>query len=347
MRRRVDSSASSPVSASAQTPPRVRRSRFAPRSETPSVGPSQPPQLGPRRVRRPRPYAWCRAPCSNRRAGASSRPRRPAAVRCWQSASRAAAEGSSSHVRSQTRLRASSRSGSSRASGSASASRCRSPTSTIRCSRSKRLRDHLDVLEGRLARQEHDLRGASEDVARGIDVQVRRAHGQVRRLNVHLDGIRFGSIAGIRVEMRRIERMEQILRALRDGDAQELLFMPSIPIEEALDEIFRRYGGGRGGGQRLLDYREYVELVVEIRRQSGETWEPASPSRAVDRRGDRRRRRVDDGRADRVGARLRTCCARDAPWQPALSVSRRGESPVARQPRRAVRAMSARSTYSS
>jgi chromosome partition protein MukB len=144
----------------------------------------------------------------------------------------------------------------------------------------ERLRDHLDVLERRLGRQEHDLRGASEDIARGIDVQVRRAHGQVRRLNQQLDGIRFGSIAGIRVEIRRIDRMEQILRALRLGEAQELLFMPSIPIEEALDEIFRRYGGGgRAGGQRLLDYREYLELAVEIRRQTSGAWETASPTR--------------------------------------------------------------------
>jgi chromosome partition protein MukB len=144
----------------------------------------------------------------------------------------------------------------------------------------ERLRSHLDVLEGRLARQEHDLRGASEDVARGIDVQLRRASGQVRRLNLQLDGIRFGSVHGIRVELRRIDRMEQILRALRLGEAQELLFMSSIPIEEALDEIFRRYGGGRAGGERLLDYREYLELAVQIRRQASTgDWESASPTR--------------------------------------------------------------------
>jgi chromosome partition protein MukB len=144
----------------------------------------------------------------------------------------------------------------------------------------ERLRDHLDVLERRLGRQEQDLRGASEDVARGIDVQVRRAHGQVRRLSTQLEGIQFGSIHGIRVQIRRVERMEQILRALRLGEAQELLFTPTVPIEEALDEIFRRYGGGgRAGGQRLLDYREYLELAVEIRRQSSGEWETASPTK--------------------------------------------------------------------
>jgi chromosome partition protein MukB len=143
----------------------------------------------------------------------------------------------------------------------------------------ERLRSHLDVLESRLVRQEHDLRGASEDVARGIDVQLRRAGGQVRRLNLQLEGIQFGSVRGIRVELRRIDRMEQILRALRLGEAQELLFTPSIPIEEALDEIFRRYGGGRGGGARLLDYREYLELAVQIRRRTSGDWETASPTR--------------------------------------------------------------------
>jgi chromosome partition protein MukB len=142
-----------------------------------------------------------------------------------------------------------------------------------------RLRDQLSGLEERLARQEHDLRGASEDVARGIDVQIRKARGQVARLNKNLDGVSFGSIAGIRVRLNPIEKMEQVLRALREGAAQGLLFQADLPIEDALDEIFRRYGGGRTGGQRLLDYREYVHLQVEIRRKVGSDWEIANPTR--------------------------------------------------------------------
>lgn len=142
-----------------------------------------------------------------------------------------------------------------------------------------RLRDQLSDLEERLARQESDLRGASEDVARGIDVQIRKARGQVTRLTKNLEKVSFGSIQGIRVRMQAVERMEQILRALREGAAQELLFQADMPIEEALDEIFRRYGGGRSAGQRLLDYREYVHLQVEIRRKSGTEWEVANPTR--------------------------------------------------------------------
>jgi chromosome partition protein MukB len=143
-----------------------------------------------------------------------------------------------------------------------------------------RLGDDLGMLEERLARQEADLRGASEDVARGIEVQLRKSAHQVRRLNQNLAGLRFGTIAGIRAQMRRIDRMDQVLGALRDGAAQDLLFQPNMPIEDALDEIFRRYGGGKGAGSaRILDYREYVELGVEIQRQADGAWEPASPTR--------------------------------------------------------------------
>jgi chromosome partition protein MukB len=142
-----------------------------------------------------------------------------------------------------------------------------------------RLRDQLSALEERLNTQETVLRGASEDVARGIDVQIRKARTQVNRLNKNLEGVSFGSIQGIRVRQNPVEKMEQVLRALRDGAAQALLFQADLPIEDALDHIFQRFGGGRTGGQKLLDYREYVHLQVEVRRKAGADWEIANPGR--------------------------------------------------------------------
>jgi chromosome partition protein MukB len=73
----------------------------------------------------------------------------------------------------------------------------------------QRLADQLQGLERRLATQETDLRGDSEDVARGIDVQVRKARGHVTRLNKNLRGVGFGSIAGIRVRLEHVEKMEK------------------------------------------------------------------------------------------------------------------------------------------
>jgi chromosome partition protein MukB len=155
-----------------------------------------------------------------------------------------------------------------------------------------RLGADLTELGGRLERQEGDLRGTSGDVARSIDVQVRQATAQLRRLNQSLVGVSFGSIHGIRVQMERVEKMDQVLSALRDGETQELLFQSNLPIEEALDEIFRRHAGGRTGGQRLVDYREYLDLHVQIQRRPDQGWERVNPSQ------------VSTGEAIGIGAAL-------------------------------------------
>jgi chromosome partition protein MukB len=141
-----------------------------------------------------------------------------------------------------------------------------------------RLRHHLEHLEERLGQQEVELRGQSEDVARNIETQVRKAKRQVQRLTHDLERARFGSIAGIRLQVRRVERMYRVLEALREGTAQQLLFHADIPIEEAMDELFRQFGGGKTGGHKLLDYREYIDLQVEVRRQASFDWEVVQPT---------------------------------------------------------------------
>lgn len=144
----------------------------------------------------------------------------------------------------------------------------------------ERLRHHLRALGDRLDEQERKLRGASEDVARGIDVHIRAAGRQVRLLNGELEGVRFGTIRSMRIDLSRDDRMEDVLKALREGSAQELLFAPTMPVEDALEALFTRYGGrGPTLGQKLLDYREYVDIAVEIQRQASPQWERVNPSR--------------------------------------------------------------------
>jgi chromosome partition protein MukB len=143
----------------------------------------------------------------------------------------------------------------------------------------RRLKEHLALLESRLQRQETELRGNSEDVARNIDIHIRRAQKQVKRLNLDLEQARFGSIQGVHLHLQRMERMDKVLSALREGQAQELLFKPEMPIEEALEEIFRRHAGERSGGQKLLDYREYLDPKVTVKRRGSEEWEVVNPIR--------------------------------------------------------------------
>jgi chromosome partition protein MukB len=156
----------------------------------------------------------------------------------------------------------------------------------------ERLRAHLVALDTRLARDEDTLRGTSEGVANGIDVHIQAAMKQVKRLNQSLQGVRFGTIQRMEIRLERKPTMERILSALRKGESQELLFSAAMPIEQALEELFSRHGGGRTGGQKLLDYREYLAIHVEILRQAETTWERVNPSR------------VSTGEAIGIGAAL-------------------------------------------
>ena len=143
----------------------------------------------------------------------------------------------------------------------------------------QRLQDQLERLEARLERQESDLRGSSEDIQRGIEVQIRRARTQVRRLNRDLGDVGFGGIAQIQVRLEHDESMEQVLRALREREVQTMLFSEELPLEEALERIFSRWGRGKSGTHRVLDYREYIKLQVQVRRKGGFDFESARPTR--------------------------------------------------------------------
>lgn len=139
----------------------------------------------------------------------------------------------------------------------------------------ERLSGHLDALQARLVHQEQVLSGSAGDVAHFVRQLRRRAKRQIDRLNDLLAPISFGSIAGMRLEMGEIKEMEALLSGL---DHQGDLFTPGVPIDRALDELFSRVGG-RGGSDRLLDYREYFDLTVRVRRRSESHWTLANPTR--------------------------------------------------------------------
>ncbi|MET0412147.1 MAG: SbcC/MukB-like Walker B domain-containing protein, partial [Polyangiaceae bacterium] len=52
------------------------------------------------------------------------------------------------------------------------------------------------------------------------------------------------------------------------------------------------HAGGRTGGQKLIDYREYLDLSVRIRRRNNDSWERVNPSQ------------VSTGEAIGIGAAL-------------------------------------------
>ncbi len=139
----------------------------------------------------------------------------------------------------------------------------------------RRLRHYLDGLVEKLARHEHRLRGDSKDVARAIEGRLRKVNNLLTKLNRDLRGVGFGSIEAIQVRSEREVRMDSVLTALASPEEQQRLFGPDMTIEEALNELFARHGGRRDGGARILDYREYLRLKIEVRRRGSETWDEA------------------------------------------------------------------------
>ena len=140
-------------------------------------------------------------------------------------------------------------------------------------------RVHLKDLNANLARQERDLQGESAGIANAIGTHTRRARSTITRLNDDLSKVRFGSIEGVKLELRPVPEMTNILEALRAGDAQAPLLSPELPLEEALDQLFRAHGGRRAQGHKLLDYREYVNPVIQLKRKAATGWETANPNR--------------------------------------------------------------------
>jgi len=202
----------------------------------------------------------------------------------------------------------------------------------------ERLRDHLELLESGSVAKKVICAAAPRTWRAASRCSCVAAAGQVRRLNQQLTTFTSGaSTASASICAGSIACSRSYTRCAK-ARRKTCLFSAALPIEEALDAIFKRYGGGgRSGGQRLLDYREYIELAVEVRRQASAAWEPANPTR------------LSTGEAIGVGAALMMVVLTQWEWDANLLrprgalgslrffVSRRSQSFVARQSRRAVR----------
>lgn len=141
------------------------------------------------------------------------------------------------------------------------------------------LGEHLAQLADRLSVQEQQLRGEASSVAASIRAATQKAATTVRKLNQDLRDVSFGSITSVQLRCERNEQMDKVLRALGGEAGQTLFFHSETPFEDALNQLFDQYGGGRSAGHRLLDYREYLDLRVEVTRRGSTAWETANPTR--------------------------------------------------------------------
>lgn len=131
--------------------------------------------------------------------------------------------------------------------------------------------EKIGELRRTLEAQEDDMRSRSSGLADGISVRQRSARALVTRLNKELEQVSFGSIRGLSIKPTQPPDMEKMLACLK-GDGQLSLLDSASPLEESLARLYLRETGGNIQGIKLLDYRNYLRLHLEVQRLNG-NWE--------------------------------------------------------------------------
>jgi len=136
----------------------------------------------------------------------------------------------------------------------------------------------LARLTEELTQRENRLAISSDSVASIIRKTIQREQNRIRMLNQGLSNIAFGQVNGVRLNVKVRESHEVLLSGLAEQQAQhkDLFESSRYTFSEAMAKLFQRVNPHIDMGQRspqilgeeLLDYRNYLELSVEVNRGS-------------------------------------------------------------------------------
>ena len=136
----------------------------------------------------------------------------------------------------------------------------------------------LARLTEELTQRENRLAISSESVASIIRKTIQREQNRIRMLNQGLSNIAFGQVKGVRLNVKVRESHEILLAGLSDNHEQhrDLFESSRYTFSEAMAKLFQRVNphidmGQRSAqvlGEEMLDYRNYLELSVEVSRGS-------------------------------------------------------------------------------
>ncbi len=134
----------------------------------------------------------------------------------------------------------------------------------------------LARLTEELTQRENRLAISSESVASIIKKTIQREQNRIRMLNQGLSNISFGQVKGVRLNVKVRESHEVLLNGLATQQEQhkDLFESTRFTFSEAMAKLFQRVNPHIDMGQRspqvlgeeLLDYRNYLELSVEVNR---------------------------------------------------------------------------------
>ncbi|MDO6497118.1 chromosome partition protein MukB [Photobacterium sanguinicancri] len=140
--------------------------------------------------------------------------------------------------------------------------------------------EEMEVELGRLTEEltarEQRLAISSDSVANIIRKTIQREQNRIRMLNQGLMNIGFGQVKGVRLNVKVRETHESLLFGLAEqqDQHQDLFGNNRLTFSEAMAKLFQRLNPHIDMGQRspqilgeeLLDYRNYLELSIEVNR---------------------------------------------------------------------------------
>ncbi|MCW8327269.1 chromosome partition protein MukB [Photobacterium sp. SDRW27] len=134
----------------------------------------------------------------------------------------------------------------------------------------------LARLSEELTAREQRLAISSDSVANIIRKTIQREQNRIRMLNQGLQNIGFGQVKGVRLNVKVRETHEVLLNGLAEqqDQHQDLFGNNRLSFSEAIAKLFQRLNPHIEMGQRspqimgeeLLDYRNYLELNIEVNR---------------------------------------------------------------------------------
>ncbi|MEE6031139.1 chromosome partition protein MukB [Avibacterium paragallinarum] len=134
----------------------------------------------------------------------------------------------------------------------------------------------LSRLTAELTNREKKLAISSESVANIMRKTIQREQNRIRMLNQGLQNIAFGQVKSVRLVVNIRDTHAMLLDALSDrqDDYQDLFSDNRITFSEAIAKLYQRLNPHIDMGQRtaqtigeeLLDYRNYLDLEVEVYR---------------------------------------------------------------------------------
>jgi chromosome partition protein MukB len=132
----------------------------------------------------------------------------------------------------------------------------------------------LTTLQGNLEEQERGLRQHVETIPSHINAKTRNEKSRIRKLNQQLESVKFGFLKNIRLNLEAQPKLKDFLDLL----PQQLDFFTetrgeNVPVETLMAELYEEVGAGKVKGDLLLDYRHYVRLDIEVKREGNDQFE--------------------------------------------------------------------------